>query len=80
MFSCQFHVYVSIGTLESDSLSQSTPCGTKWTLVYLLRLPRSSHIGVIPCQINQEFRVTSQILTKLGVFVVPVALITHANF
>ena len=37
MFSpCQFHVYVSIGTLESDLLSQSTPCGTKWILVYLL--------------------------------------------
>ena len=36
---CQFHVYVSIGTLESDLLSQSTPCGTKWTLIiiYLLR-------------------------------------------
>ena len=37
-------------------------------------------LRVIPCQINQEFRVTSQILTKLGVFVVPVVLITHANF
>ena len=35
---------------------------------------------VIPCQINQEFRVTFRILTKLGVFVVPVVLITHANF
>ena len=35
---------------------------------------------VIPCQINKEFRVTSRILTKLGVFVVPVVLITHANF
>ena len=38
------------------------------------------HPGVIPCQINQEFSVTSWILTKLGVFVVPVELITHANF
>ena len=36
--------------------------------------------GVIPCQINKEFRVTSWILTKLGMFVVPVVLITHANF
>ena len=35
---------------------------------------------VIPCQINKEFRVTSRILTKLGVFVVPMVLITHANF
>ena len=35
---------------------------------------------VIPCQINKEFGVTSRILTKLGVFVVPVVLITHANF
>ena len=31
----QFHVYVSIGTLESDLLSQSTPGGTKWTLLRL---------------------------------------------
>ena len=23
---------ISIGILESDLLSQSTPCGTKWTL------------------------------------------------
>ena len=29
------YIYISIGTLESDLLSQSTPCGTKWTLVYL---------------------------------------------
>jgi len=41
------------------------------------------NIRVIPCQINQEFRVTwltSQILTKLGVLVVPMGLTTHANF
>ena len=33
------YVYVSIGSLESDLLSQSidTPGGTKWTFVYLLR-------------------------------------------
>ena len=37
-------------------------------------------IGVIPCQINKEFRVTSRILTKLGMSVAPVVLITHANF
>jgi len=37
-------------------------------------------LWVIPCQINQEFRVTSRILTKLGVFVVPMGLITHTNF
>ena len=37
-------------------------------------------LWVIPCQINKEFKVTSQILTKLGVFVVPMVLITHANF
>ena len=43
-------------------------------------IPALTGIGVIPCQINKEFRVTSQILTKLGVFVVPVVLITHANF
>ena len=37
-------------------------------------------LWVIPCQINKEFRVTSRILTKFGVFVVPMVLITHANF
>ena len=45
MFSpCHFHVYVyvSIGALESDLLSQSTPCGTKWTLVNLLWLYSTS--------------------------------------
>ena len=26
----QFHVFVSKGTLVSDLLSQSTPCGTNW--------------------------------------------------
>ena len=46
MFSpCQFQVYISIGTLESDLLSQSTPCGTKLTLVYLLRLCSTSAEG-----------------------------------
>ena len=29
-----FRVFVSIGTLESDLLSLSTPSGTKWTLFY----------------------------------------------
>ena len=43
---CQFQVYISIGTLESDLLSQSTPCGTKWTLVYLLRLYSTSAEGL----------------------------------
>ena len=34
MFSpCQFQVYISIGTLESDLLSQSTPCETKCTML-----------------------------------------------
>ena len=48
MFSpCQFHVNVSIGTLVSDLLSQSTPCGTKWILVYLLRLYSASAGGLI---------------------------------
>ena len=35
---------------------------------------------VIPCQINKEFWVTYRILTKLGVFVVPMVLTTHTNF
>ena len=38
------------------------------------------HTWVIQCRINKEFRVTSRILMKLGVFVVPVVLITHAIF
>ena len=43
MFSpCQFQVYISIGTLESDLLSK----GTKWTLVYLLRLYSTSAEGL----------------------------------
>ena len=42
----QFHVYVSIGTLESELLSQSTPGGTKWTLVYLLTLYSTSAEGL----------------------------------
>ena len=37
-------------------------------------------IWVIPCQINKEFWVTSRILTKLGVFVVPMVLTTRTNF
>ena len=37
-------------------------------------------LWVIRCQINKEFWVTSQILTKLGVFVVPMVLTTHTNF
>ena len=47
MFSpCQFQVYISIGTLKSNLLSQSTPCGTKWTLVYLVRLYITSAEGL----------------------------------
>ena len=36
--------------------------------------------GVIPCQIIKEFWVTSRILMKLIVFVVPMVLTTHTNF
>ena len=47
MFSpCQFHVYVSIETLEGDLLSQSIPCGTKMILVYQLRLYSTSAKGL----------------------------------
>ena len=35
---------------------------------------------VIPCQINTEFGVTSRILTKLGVIIVPVMLTTCTKF
>ena len=39
MFSpCYFHVIISIGILESNSSSLSTPSRIKWTLVYLLML------------------------------------------
>ena len=34
----------------------------------------------ILCQINKEFWVTSWILMKLGVFVIPMVLTTHTNF
>ena len=43
MFSpCYFHVIISIGILESDSLSVTTPSRTKWTLVNLLMLVNCS--------------------------------------
>ena len=46
MFSpCYFHVIISIGILESDSLSLSTPSRTKWTLVNLLMLYSTSAEG-----------------------------------
>ena len=43
--SCHFQVYISIATPESGLLSQSIPCGTKWTLVYLIRLFSTSAEG-----------------------------------
>ena len=47
MFSpCYFHVIISIGILESDSLSLSTPSRTKWTLVNLLKLYSTSAEGL----------------------------------
>ena len=50
MFSpCQFHVFVFIGTLEGGLLSQSTPCGTKWALVYFFRLYSTSAEGLYKC-------------------------------
>ena len=45
MFSpCYFHVIISIGILESSSLSLSTPGRIKWTLVYLLMLRSVGHL------------------------------------
>ena len=45
MFSpCYFHVIISIGILESNSLSLSTRSRTKWTLVYLLMLYSTSAV------------------------------------
>ena len=47
MFSpCYFHVIISIGILESNSLSLSTPSRTKWTLVCLLMLYSTSAEGL----------------------------------
>ena len=47
MFSpCYFHVIISIGILESNSLSLSIPSRTKWTLVYLLMLYSTSAEGL----------------------------------
>ena len=47
MFSpCYFHVIISIGILESNSLSLSTRSRTKWTLVYLLMLYSTSAEGL----------------------------------
>ena len=39
---CYFHVIISIGILESNSLSLSTRSRTKWTLVYLFMLYSTS--------------------------------------
>ena len=48
MFSpCYFHVIISIGILESSSLSLSTPGRIKWTLVYLLMLYSTSELGYL---------------------------------
>ena len=46
MFSpCYFHVIISIGILESNSLSLNTRSRTKWTLVYLLMLTVCAYIA-----------------------------------
>ena len=49
-------------------------------LFFTARLFLSRYLWVILCQINKEFWITSQILPKLGVFVVPMVLTTHTNF
>ena len=46
VFSLLFHVIISIGILESNSLSLSTANRTKWTLVYLLMLYSTSAEGL----------------------------------
>ena len=43
---CYFHVIISIGILESNSLSLSTRSRTKWTLVYLSMLYSTSAEGL----------------------------------
>ena len=50
-----FHVTISIGILESNSLSQSTPSRTKWTLVYLLMLYNKSFMFELPHLYNTSF-------------------------
>ena len=47
MSSYYFHVIISIGILESNSLSLSTPSRTKWTLVYLLFCRLADKISVV---------------------------------
>jgi len=40
----------------------------------------SANIRVIPCPIPEELQGPPQILTKLGVFGIPMVLITHTDF
>ena len=65
---------------ENPKLQQSQPITTEYGELHFLLNNWAECLWVIPCQINKEFRVTSRILTKFVVFVVPVVLITHANF
>ena len=39
-----------------------------------------SHIGVIPREINKEFRLTFQISTKFGMLIAYIEVITHTKF
>ena len=64
MFSpCYFHVIISIGILESNSLSLSTPSRTKWTLSHT----REYNNNIVICDIvlaksTQEY-ITMRILS-----------------
>ena len=64
MFSpCYFHVIISIGILESNSLSLSTQSRTKWTLVYL------TGVGVVDAVSIKNILAKSRhfVLCKFGV-------------
>jgi len=43
-----FHASISIGTLESDLLSLSTPSRTKWTLIYLCNHDKMISVELSP--------------------------------
>jgi len=75
-----YYVSVSAGTQLEGYGPFSDPAEIQIGEILLATISTCTYIRVIPYQINQEFRVTSQILMKLGIFVVSMGLITHKNF
>jgi len=63
-----------ICTATNIIINVHSPANKQWKKKEII-----NSIWVIPCLIDKEFRVTSRILTKLGVFVILMVLTTHAS-